>query len=137
MKSLIFNFCFLSAIITLLLASACSGGMTVEKDASGRQYIIYESGKPVLQYNYQTVHEEDVVRPESQKNRKIEYSPIGGVYLDEYYKSNPAVDNDGKATSSIWAIPRSAYLHPLDGLDGEMKEVGLERGPLSLVSTTE
>jgi hypothetical protein len=123
MKPFILNHCFSSGII-LLLASACSGGfvggMTIEKDSSGSQYIIYESGKPVLQYNYQTVNEEDVIRPESQKNKKIEYFPIGGVYLDEYYKSNPAVDKDGKATSAIWAIPRSDYIHPLYGLDGEM-----------------
>jgi hypothetical protein len=67
-----------------------------------------------------TVYEEDVVRSESQKVKKIEYYPISGVYLDGYYKSNPAVGRDGKVTSAIWAIPRSDYIHPLYGLNGEM-----------------
>jgi hypothetical protein len=93
--------------------------MRVEQNLNG-QYVVYESEKPVLQYNYQTVYEKDVIRPESRKNKKIEYFPIEGVYVDEYYKANPAVSRDGKATSAIWAIPRSDYIHPLYGLNGEM-----------------
>ncbi|MDR1339532.1 MAG: PmoA family protein [Prevotellaceae bacterium] len=114
----------IALISALLLASACSRSisavMTVEEDPLSGQYVIRESGKPVLQYNYRTVYEDGVVRPESQKGKKIEYSPVGGVYLDEYYKSNPAVRSDGKATSAIWAVPRSDYIHPLYGPDGEM-----------------
>ncbi len=108
--------------LTLFMTSACSEKpaiMTAEVLPSG-QYVICESGKPVLQYNYQTVHEQDVVRPESQKNMKITYYPIEGVYVDEYYKSNPGVDKTGKATSAIWAVPRSDYIHPLYGLNGEI-----------------
>jgi hypothetical protein len=94
--------------------------MTAEVNPDNGQYMICESGKPVLQYNYQTVYEDDVIRPASRKGKKIEYYPIGGVYVDEYYKSNPAVNRDSKATSAIWAVPRSDYIHPLYGLDGEM-----------------
>ncbi|MDR1583828.1 MAG: PmoA family protein [Prevotellaceae bacterium] len=116
LKFLVINFLF-------LIFAACSHNfavMTVEKDPASGQFIIKELGQPVLQYNYQTVYEKDVVRSESQKNKKIEYYPIGGVYLDEYYKSNPAVTNEGKATSAIWAIPRSDYIHPLYGLNSEI-----------------
>jgi hypothetical protein len=73
--------------------------MTAEVNPDNGQFIVRESGKPILQYNYQTAYEDDVVRPESQKGKKTEYSPVSGVYLDEYYRSNPAVSNDGKATS--------------------------------------
>jgi hypothetical protein len=116
---------FTAIIITVLLpVSACTSEsatvMTAEINSDNGQYIICESGKQVLQYNYHTVYEDDVVRTESQRNKKIEYFPVGGVYLDEYYKSNSAVDKDGNATSAIWASPRSDYIHPLYGLNGEM-----------------
>ncbi|MDR0713475.1 MAG: PmoA family protein [Bacteroidales bacterium] len=121
MKQTFFTVIVISA---LTFVSACTPKpvaiMTAEVNPDNGQYVICESGKPVLQYNYQTVYEEDVVRSESQKAKKIAYYPISGVYLDEYYKSNPAVGRDGKATSAIWAIPRSNYIHPLYGLDGEM-----------------
>jgi hypothetical protein len=110
-------------ILPVLIFVACSHSfvmMTVEENPVTGQFIIKEASQPVLQYNYRTVYEKDVVRPESRKDKKIEYYPIGGVYLDEYYKSNPAVSKDGKATSAIWAVPRSDYIHPLYGLDGEM-----------------
>ena len=111
-------------IWTMIFVSACAPKsvtvMTAEVNPDNGQYLICDSGRPVLQYNFRTVYEKDVVRPESQKDKKMEYFPIGGVYLDEYYKSNPAVSNDGKATSAIWAVPRSDYIHPLYGLDGEM-----------------
>ncbi|MDR2765081.1 MAG: PmoA family protein [Tannerella sp.] len=118
------NFFTVIIIPTVLWVSACTSEpatvMTVAVNPDNGQYVICESGKPVLQYNYHTVYEDDVVRSESQKNQKITYSPVEGVYLDEYYKSNPAVDKDGKATSAIWATPRSNYIHPLYGLNGEM-----------------
>jgi hypothetical protein len=94
--------------------------MTAALDPGHGQYVICEAGKPVLQYNYQTVYETDVVRRASQKGQTIAYYPISGLYVDEYYKSNPAVDRDGQATSAIWAVPRSDYIHPLYGPDGEM-----------------
>jgi hypothetical protein len=93
--------------------------MTAEALPNG-QYVMSESGAPVLQYNYQTVYEKDVVRSESQKGIKLNYYPVDGLYVDEYYKSNPGVDTTVQATSAIWAIPRSDYIHPLYGLSGEM-----------------
>ena len=105
-----------------LMTVACSEQqpvMTVDVLPDG-QYVIFESGAPVLQYNYQTVYEQDVIRPESQKGMKIAYYPVEGEYVDEYYKSNPGVDQTGTATSAIWAIPRSDYIHPLYGLNGEI-----------------
>ncbi|MDR1221567.1 MAG: PmoA family protein [Tannerella sp.] len=122
MKQFFFAAIAISAITFVLACTSPESAtvMTAEMNPDNGQFIIRESGKPVLQYNYQTIYEGDVVRPESQKNKKIEYSPIGGVYLDEYYRSNPAVSNDSKATSAIWAVPRSNYIHPLYGPDGEM-----------------
>jgi len=111
------------ALWVLCLLAACTGKETVmtAEALPGGQYVICESGTPVLQYNYFTVYEQDVVRLESQKDLKIEYYTIdGGVYLDEYYKANPGVERTGKATSAIYAIPRSNYIHPLYGLDGEI-----------------
>ena len=112
---------FIAALWIFFLTPACSEKptMTVEMLPNG-QYIISESGTRILQYNYQTVYEQDVVRPESQKDLKIEYHPVKGIYVDEYYKSNPGVDPTRQATSAIWAIPRSDYIHPLYGLNGEM-----------------
>ena len=111
------------AIWSLLLITACSEKqaiMTAEALPNG-QYVICESGMLILQYNYQTVYEQDVIRAESQKGQEIAYELIdGGVYLDEYYKSNPGVEKTGKATSAIYAIPRSDYIHPLYGLNGEI-----------------
>ena len=110
------------ALLVLFLIFSCSEKppvMIAEALPNG-QYIIRELDKPVLQYNYKTVYEQDVVRPASQKDLKIEYHPVGGIYLDEYYKSNPAVDQAGRATSAIYASPRSDYIHPLYGLNGEM-----------------
>jgi hypothetical protein len=122
MKQKIFTVIAITTVI--LSALACSSEtvsvMTAEVNPDNGQYLISESGRPVLQYNYQTVYETDVVRPASQKDLEIKYYPIEGVYVDEYYKANPAVDRDGKATSAIWAIPRSDYIHPLYGPDGEM-----------------
>jgi len=110
-------------VFILFLTASCSDKMTVmtaEMLPNG-QFVIREAGSPVLQYNYQTVHEKDVVRPESEKDVKLEYYTInGGIYLDEYYKANPAVERTGKASSAIYAIPRSDYIHPLYGLNGEI-----------------
>ena len=101
----------------LLLISACyeNPDIMIAEALPNGQYVISESGKPVLQYNYKTVYEQDVVRPESQKDLKIEYYPVEGLYVDEYYKSNPGVDQSGKATSAIWASPRSNFIHPQIG----------------------
>jgi hypothetical protein len=57
----------------------------------------------VLQYNYQTIHEKDVIRLTSEK-------------LEEHVRE----EKDTFVTASIYAVPRSDYIHPLYGLEGEM-----------------
>ncbi|MDR0698169.1 MAG: hypothetical protein LBG28_02960, partial [Tannerella sp.] len=57
---------FFTAIVisTLIFVSACAPKpaviMTAEVNPDNGQFVICESGKPVLQYNYQTVYEKDV-----------------------------------------------------------------------------
>ncbi|MDR1674858.1 MAG: hypothetical protein LBR86_00065, partial [Tannerella sp.] len=56
---------FFTAIVLLAMTfvSACAPKstpvMTAEVNPDNGQFIIRESGKPVLQYNYQTVYEDD------------------------------------------------------------------------------
>lgn len=90
-------------------------------DSNTSQLIIEENGKRVLQYNYQTVNEKDVIRPASSKSKKIEYlNMVSGIYFDEFLKSHPSFPKDTIVTGSIYAIPRSDYIHPLYGLEGEI-----------------
>ncbi|MDR1897642.1 MAG: PmoA family protein [Prevotellaceae bacterium] len=94
--------------------------MTAEENAADGQVIIRESGKRVLQYNYRTVYEPDVVRAEGKRNVPMAYSKVEGAYYDEYLKAHPKLTKDAAATSSIYAVPRSDYIHPIYGLNGEM-----------------
>lgn len=90
-------------------------------DSNTSQLIIEEKGKKVLQYNYQTVYEKDVIRPASTKDIKIEYKDqMSGIYFDEYLKSHPTYPKDTVVFGSIYAVPRSNYIHPLYGIEGEM-----------------
>ncbi len=84
------------------------------------QAVIYEGDDKVLQYNYQTVYQKDVIRPESKKGAKMVYSNMSGVYYDEYLKANPELEKNNTTTSSIYSVPRSDYIHPIYGLNGEM-----------------
>jgi len=77
--------------------------MVVELDSSTGQYLIREADEVVLQYNYQTVYAEDVVVLESARP-------------EEFTRS----EQDTFITTSIYAVPRSNYIHPVYGLDGEM-----------------
>lgn len=77
--------------------------MLTKMDSETRQMEIEESGKKILQYNYQTVYEKDVIRLNSEK-------------LEEHIRS----EKDTFITTSIYAVPRSDYIHPLFGLEGEM-----------------
>jgi hypothetical protein len=72
-------------------------------DNKSGQVVIYENSHKVLQYNYQTVYEKDVIRPLNEK-------------LEEHTRSG----RDTFITTSIYAVPRSDYIHPLYGLTGEM-----------------
>jgi hypothetical protein len=89
-------------------------------DSKTGQVIVKEGEKAVLQYNYQTVYEKDVIRPESEKNIELVFSNMSGVYYDEYLKANPGVTRNDTTKSSIYSVPRSDYIHPLYGLNGEM-----------------
>ena len=89
-------------------------------DTQTGQTVIEEAGKKVLQYNYQTVYEKDVVRSNYIQHTEPKYSPVGGIYLEKYYKAHPGIKKDTVVTSQIYAVPRSDYIHPLFGLNGEM-----------------
>ncbi len=92
----------------------------VIQDSKSGQVIIEEADEKVLQYNYQTVYKKDVVRPSNDKNVKPVFSRVSGVYFDEYLKSHPEINKDTIVSTSIYAVPRSDYIHPLYGLNGEM-----------------
>ncbi|GHV68909.1 hypothetical protein FACS1894199_16880 [Bacteroidia bacterium] len=119
---------FIKTVIPVLfIASACcspktlnNGGMTVEETSDNRQVVIRESGKLVLQYNYRTVFEKDVIRTESKRNTKLTFSRAEGIYYDEYLKSHPELTKNDTTTSRIYSVPRSDYIHPLYGLNGEI-----------------
>lgn len=100
--------------------SSTLAGMSAQVDSLSGQVIVRENDAVVLQYNYQTVFEEDVVRPGSQKDTMLEYSHMSGVYYEEYLKAHPELERNDTTTSSIYAVPRSDYIHPLYGLEGEM-----------------
>ena len=89
-------------------------------DPKSGQVIIEEEGAKVLQYNYQTVYEKDVVRIGKANNEIVYSGQMSGIYFEEYLKCNPGFPKDTIVTSSIYAIPRSDYIHPLYGLEGEM-----------------
>ena len=77
--------------------------MKANLDPNSGQVIIEEGGKKVLQYNYQTVYEKDVIRD-------------AGEILEQHVRAG----RDTFVTTSIYAVPRSDYIHPLYGLGGEM-----------------
>ena len=80
-----------------------TNSMTATLDPESGQVMVEEEGKKILQYNYQTVYEEDVVRLENEK-------------LEQHSRT----EKDTFITASIYAVPRSDYIHPLYGLNGEM-----------------
>jgi len=94
--------------------------MQASKDLKSGQIIFDEEGETVLQYNYQTVYEKDVIRPESKEIEELQFSNMSGVYYEEYLKAHPELKKNTTTTSSIYSVPRSDYIHPLYGLEGEM-----------------
>ena len=72
-------------------------------DSKNGQIVIVENDKKVLQYNFQTIYEKDVIR-------------IGNEELEEHLRT----ERDTFVSTSIYAVPRSDYIHPLYGLEGEM-----------------
>lgn len=77
--------------------------MKVSRDPNTGQILFEEDGKKVLQYNYQTIYDKDVIRLASEP---VEVHTRSG--------------KDTFQTASIYAVPRSNYIHPLYGLEGEM-----------------
>ena len=94
--------------------------MKAAVDSKTGQLIIAEEGQKVLQYNYRIVYEKDVVRNNYTEHKNPAYGIVSGVYLEEYYKAHPGIKKDKKVTTQIYAVPRSDYIHPLYGLNGEM-----------------
>jgi hypothetical protein len=94
--------------------------VTVIPDSTTGQYKFLEDGRLVLQYNYNTVFEKDVIRLGNKESSPLEFSEVTGVYLEEFLKENPHARRDSAYTTSIYSIPRSDYIHPLYGLNGEM-----------------
>ncbi|MBS3772360.1 MAG: PmoA family protein [Bacteroidales bacterium] len=77
--------------------------MTASRDSKTGQIQIKENGEQILQYNYETIYEEDVIRLEEAKE-------------EQYTRTK----EDTFVTVSRYAVPRSNYIHPLYGLEGEM-----------------
>ena len=73
------------------------------RDPESGQVMISEEDKNILQYNYQTIYEKDVIRSDNEK-------------LEKHIRT----ETDTFVTVSIYAVPRSNYIHPLYGLEGEM-----------------
>ena len=94
--------------------------MKASVDSISGQIIVWEDEDKVLQYNYQTVYEKDVVHPGSKKDEELIFSNMSGVYYEEYLKAHPELEKNDTTTSSIYSVPRSDYIHPLYGLEGEM-----------------
>lgn len=106
MKLYYFGVFIVSLVIIALMG--CSSGefpdtMAVEIDPKSGQYLIKEGSDVVLQYNYHTVYAEDVVELETAR-------------AEEFTRS----ERDTFITTSLYAVPRSDYIHPVYGLQGEM-----------------
>lgn len=77
--------------------------LTAEKDPVTGQVLVKEGNDAVLQFNYQTIYEKDVIHLE-------------GAKPEDYTRR----DRDTFVTTALYAVPRSDYIHPLYGLQGEM-----------------
>jgi hypothetical protein len=94
--------------------------MKAEENTGNLQAVLSEGNQLILQYNYQTVHEDEVVRPGG-KTIEMEFSEMSsGPYYEEYLKSHPTFPRDTVVTSRIYSVPRSDYIHPVYGFDGEI-----------------
>lgn len=89
-------------IVFFVIVLSCKPTMRVAEDPVNGQIIISEGSQQVLQYNYKTVFEKDAVdtMPANKYTREA----------NDTFMANP----------SIYAVPRSNYIHPLYGLNGEM-----------------
>ncbi len=93
----------LSGMVAWVSCEVNSGTtMQAVRDPETGQIILSDKGKPVLQYNYKTVAERDAMDTLA-ANKYI-------VTATDTFMANP----------SIYAVPRSNYIHPVYGLEGEM-----------------
>ena len=83
-------------------ASKFGSAIKAVEDPLSGQIVITENGKPVLQYNYKTVYEKDALDTLAANNYKRE--------KNDTFMANP----------SIYAVPRSNYIHPIYGPQGEL-----------------
>ena len=81
-----------------------SGEMTASIDKETGQVFIMDNDSPVLRYNYQMVYEDD------------EFA-FNGLDANEY---TAAANDTFMSNPSIYAVPRSNYIHPVFGLEGEL-----------------
>lgn len=96
-------FILLSGMVAWVSCEVNSGTtMQAVRDPESGQIILSDKGKPVLQYNYKTVAERDAMDT-LPANKYI-------VTATDTFMANP----------SIYAVPRSNYIHPVYGLEGEM-----------------
>ena len=77
--------------------------MTARFDSEG-QVILSDQGNPILRYNYQLVYETD----------KFAFN---GLDANEYITT---ANDTFMANPSIYAVPRSNYIHPIFGLEDEI-----------------
>ncbi len=89
-------------LLMLAIFSSCKTEMRVAEDPASGQIIISEGDRPVLQYNYKTVFEKDAMDtlPANKYMREA----------NDTFMANP----------SIYAVPRSNYIHPVYGPSGEL-----------------
>jgi hypothetical protein len=76
--------------------------MNAVTDTSTGQILLTDGGKPVLRYNYSTVYEKDAI--DTLAANKYIVTPT------DTFMANP----------SIYAVPRSNYIHPIYGPSGEL-----------------
>jgi len=89
-------------VAILAIFPSCKTAMRATEDPVTGQIILSEDSKAVLQYNYKTVFEKDAI--DTLSANKYTRQP------NDTFMANP----------SIYAVPRSNYIHPLFGLSGEM-----------------
>jgi hypothetical protein len=86
----------------LAIFPSCKTGIKATEDPVSGQIIISDGGQPVLQYNYKTVFERDAL--DTMQANKYQHE------ANDTFMANP----------SIYAVPRSNYIHPVYGPSGEL-----------------
>lgn len=98
MKGIAASVCL--AIIAIIIS--CKTAIRATEDPSSGQILISDGNSPVLQYNYKTVFEKDAIDTLKANKYKRE--------ANDTFMANP----------SIYAVPRSNYIHPVYGPSGEL-----------------